>query len=74
MGQARPAGLRHRQDIIDQHFALERLAPEPKWDEAAATGHANLRGRAAAQLTPEKMKLRHELRALTAPTGGTPNK
>ncbi len=74
MRQARLANLKYRQEIMDQHFALERLALEPKWDEAAAAEHANLLGRAVAQHTLEKMKLRHELRALTAPTGGTPKK
>ena len=74
MRQARLADLKYRQEIMDQHFALERLVLEPKWDEAAAAEHANLLGRAVAQRTLEKMKLRHELHALSAPTGSTPKK
>lgn len=74
MRQSRLADLKYRQEIMDQHFALERVALEPKWDEAAAAEHAHLLGRAVAQLALEKMRLRHELRALTAPKGGAPKK
>lgn len=68
--QARIADLKYRQEIMDQHFALQRLALEPEWNEQQATKDANLMAHAIAQRIVERMKLHKELHELLGRRNG----
>ncbi|MDA8092407.1 MAG: hypothetical protein M0T84_00580 [Betaproteobacteria bacterium] len=62
--QARLSSLTDRQEIVDERFALQRLALAPKWNAQAAQRHAARIGDAVAHLIVERMALHRRLQAL----------
>ncbi|MDA8383421.1 MAG: hypothetical protein M0037_10230 [Betaproteobacteria bacterium] len=71
--QARLSSLAERQEIVDERFALQRLALAPKWNAQEAQRHAARIGDAVARLIVQRMTLHRKLQALCrrrAETGG----